>query len=181
MIPIRLIWTIQLRPRQKLALAATLCLSVVMVVFGLIRAKGLKLSANDLIDITWGAYWALLATEVGIILVSLTAFRSLFVAHAAKRPAGAGHRAWYSSGRRLLRPKQWARIGRNSSSGKGSSGPEHGGSGRDAPPLAEIPGATMTGVRTYIGGVGRTNASEESDWDGWAGSGLPPKEVESVV
>ena len=152
----------------------------------LIRASGLL--HQGVVDSTWETYWSFLATEVGIILVSLAAFRAVFVAHAASPPAGAwaaGIRSWYHSRRRLLRTPRRARPwdGRpGDSSSDGSSGVASDGSGRFVGAV-KIPRAQITGLGTYINGVGRTVESRGDSYEeSWlSGPTSPLEKAGSVV
>ena len=73
----RLIWKIQIKWTQKLALTVSLCLTVVMVVLTITRVSGLRFKGN--LDAVWETYWLILSAEVGIVLTSVSAFRAFFV------------------------------------------------------------------------------------------------------
>ena len=45
-IPFQLIWKVKVRPIQKFALACSLCLTIVVVLFTIIRASGLEWKMN---------------------------------------------------------------------------------------------------------------------------------------
>ena len=121
----------------------------------LVRAGGMV--HMNIFDSVWETYWNFLATEVGVILASLAAFRTLFVAHvharAERRRLGwvDGLRSWPESCRRLLRIP--GRRARTSTGGSGSGGASGG------PAAVGIPRGEITGLRTYIDGAGRTLAS----------------------
>ncbi len=53
-----------------------------MIIFTVIRAGGLDW--QDKLDVVWEVYFQIVAAEVGLILVSITAFRALFVSRAAR-------------------------------------------------------------------------------------------------
>ena len=55
-IPVYLISTAKLRATQKLALAFSLCLTALLIVFTIIRPTSMR-AANDVIDVTWGSFW----------------------------------------------------------------------------------------------------------------------------
>ena len=76
-IPVRLIWKIQIKWTQKLALTVSLCLTVLMIVLTITRVSGLKFKGN--FDPIWETYWLILSAEVGIVLTSVAAFRAFFV------------------------------------------------------------------------------------------------------
>ena len=73
----RLIWKVQIKWTQKLALTVSLCLTVVMVALTITRVSGLKFKGN--FDTIWETYWLILSAEVGIVLTSVAAFRAFFV------------------------------------------------------------------------------------------------------
>ncbi|KAF2233027.1 hypothetical protein EV356DRAFT_449217, partial [Viridothelium virens] len=77
-IPAYLIWRIRIRWTQKVALACSLCLTIVTIVFTVVRAVGMQYHGK--LDAIWVNFWQLTAAEVGIILTAITAFRVLFVA-----------------------------------------------------------------------------------------------------
>ena len=77
-IPVLLLWRVRISLRQKLSLGALMSLSVFMVIISII-----KVSAGDFIngqvDSTWALFWLQVEAEVAVIVVSVTAFRALFV------------------------------------------------------------------------------------------------------
>ena len=73
----RLIWKVQIKWTQKLALTVSLCLTGVMVVLTITRVSGLKFKGN--LDMIWETYWLILSAEVGILLTSVATFRAFFV------------------------------------------------------------------------------------------------------
>ncbi|KAG9241619.1 hypothetical protein BJ878DRAFT_395507, partial [Calycina marina] len=77
-IPIRVIWQIRISWLQKFTLAISLCLTIVLIVITIIRATGLR-RGGDTIDSQWEIYWQIISAEVGIILTTVTTFRSFFV------------------------------------------------------------------------------------------------------
>lgn len=54
-----------------------------MVIFTVTRASGLEWHGK--LDVLWEVYFQIVAAEVGLILVSVSAFRALFVARARKQ------------------------------------------------------------------------------------------------
>ncbi|KAL8725053.1 MAG: hypothetical protein Q9181_006557 [Wetmoreana brouardii] len=161
-IPFQLIWKVKIKMIQKLTLACSLCLTVVVIIFTVTRASGLEW--QDKLDVLWEVYFQIVAAEVGLILVALTAFRALFVSRAAskqhsppKRPA-----YWVKSKlalRRLLGPRRWTtRYPTDMDGVRQHRDPED---GLD-PQLPSIPGATMTGMQTFINHQGEmANAYNE--------------------
>ena len=150
-VPVILLWRVRIQFRQKLGLGIVLCLSLVMAIFAIIRAAGVRLPSGN-VDIVWLAFWQQQECSVAVLMVSLTAFRSFFVAG----PAGVGaagvrkaRKAQYTSTywkQRLLQRK------------KGSEkGPEI---------EVTIPSATLTGMGTVIrGGPAKTWSDRSVDED----------------
>ncbi len=67
-----------MRWTQKLALASSLCLTVLMIAFTLVRAVG----PTPKPDKAWATYWMIVPSLVGLVLTASTALRALFVSHA---------------------------------------------------------------------------------------------------
>ena len=106
-----------------------------MVTLSITRISGMKLPNRASTDVVWSVFWVQVDASVAIMMASLTAFRSLFVNDGSK---GSGlKKPSYTSFERLFHRK-------NKSS-------------NTEPPemdqaLPAIPGATMTGMRTFIRG-----------------------------
>ena len=122
-----------------------------MIVIAVIRISGFIY--RHAFDIGWVYTWQQIESCVAVSTISLTAFRSIFVASANRREASPWQKSpYYSSWRR--RYKKSATSSR----------------AHDLDDLS-IPGATLTGVRTVIGGP-RTQhdtllsmpGEEELDW-----------------
>ncbi|MCJ1387790.1 hypothetical protein MMC18_000633 [Xylographa bjoerkii] len=156
-IPCRLIWKIRIRLSQKLALAGSLCLTVILVIVTIVRVSGLRLDGK--VDSVWETYWIIIGAEVGLILTASTAFRMLFVHNNERlQQSPRGGWQWYTRSKRLLRrtftPRTWRTKSTGGSSDR-SSGERNYNDVADLPP---IPRGTMTGVRTFINGRGKTVA-----------------------
>ncbi|KAI9042819.1 uncharacterized protein KD926_004884 [Aspergillus affinis] len=82
-IPVLLIWTIRIQRVQKLILSCSLCLTIFIIGFSIIRAAGLV--HNGAVDTTWAMFWHFIIAEVGVLVTSATAFRSFFVARKNSR------------------------------------------------------------------------------------------------
>jgi hypothetical protein len=80
LIPIRIIWKVRIRRRQKLALSCSLCLTIIMIVVTVMRLVGLR--RGRVLDVLWEIYWQFVAAEVGLILTAAAALRTLFVVRA---------------------------------------------------------------------------------------------------
>ncbi|KAL9579244.1 MAG: hypothetical protein Q9212_005221 [Teloschistes hypoglaucus] len=149
-IPFRLIWKVKIKLAQKLSLACSLCLTAIVVIFTITRASGLEW--EDKLDVLWEVYFQIVAAEVGLILVALTAFRALFISRASPRAhSPQKHTSHWLNGKlawvRLLNPRRWAlgnmramAVSRKRSDGEAGSRVE----------LPNIPRGTMTGMQTFI-------------------------------
>ena len=149
----------KIRLAQKLALACSLCLTVVVIVFTVTRASGLEW--RDKLDVLWEIYFQIVAAEAGLILVSMTAFRALFVS----RPSGQNQRSppgypfWMKSKvtlRKVLDPRRWIS---NYSKDRFGEKKQDAASDDCDNGLPSIPGGTMTGMRTFIAHQGDANTS----------------------
>ncbi|KIA75365.1 hypothetical protein HK57_00148 [Aspergillus ustus] len=85
-IPVGIIRKIRVRPSQKVVLAISLCLTVVIIALGIVQLAGLIY--NGAVDSIWSAYWQFVITEVGVILAAAVAFRSFFVTRSKPLIAG---------------------------------------------------------------------------------------------
>ena len=132
LIPVSLLWRVQMKSRQKLGLGVFLCLSIFMCITAAIRVSGMRYQRA--FDNSWMFLWLQVEVCVAVTMISLTAFRPVFVAHASKPRAKNQASPWLAStARNLRRHKKLC-----------SEGPE----------LANltIPSATLTGMRTAIRG-----------------------------
>ncbi|KAL9099869.1 MAG: hypothetical protein Q9187_009437, partial [Circinaria calcarea] len=157
-IPVMLLWQSQLKLRQKLVLGATLSLSIFMIIITIIRGSIARV-VNGAVDTTWQTFWLETEACVGIIMVSMTAVRTLFVADTSKKnppnnvPVGEYRRqsAWkknllwdFSPGDRQPMIEKGSGVWKKKRVPAGLLPSFHGG------------GATMTGMRTMIRENGRT-------------------------
>ena len=160
---------------------------MVVIIFTITRASGLEWQGK--LDVVWEVYFQIVAAEVGLILVSMTAFRTLFVSRSARKQQSPQR---YSPllGRskaalkRLLDPRQWtSKYSRDSTDAQEHEHPKENFEAK----LPAIPGGEMTGMRTFIdqqGVASQTDtefgtyetATETShdDWPLWAFSQLLP-------
>ena len=132
------------------------------------------------IDSAWETYWQFIAANIALIMTAATAFRTFFVFRAQEKgPQMAKPKdMWYTKSRRLLRSvftiRSWRSKSKTNSFGDLSN--------VDLPISLshKIPRGTMTGVRTFIIGQGRTKARglqmmhsmvEEDSEDLWPHSG----------
>ncbi|MCJ1321622.1 hypothetical protein MMC15_006967 [Xylographa vitiligo] len=102
-IPVRLLWKVRIKRRQKLILGSTLCLSVFMIITCIIQMSGLGVtgSATELgttgqsFDVVWQVFWTQVEASVAVTVISFTSFRSLFVA-SNPSPKNTRSLRWYS-------------------------------------------------------------------------------------
>ncbi|MCJ1283686.1 hypothetical protein MMC26_003017 [Xylographa opegraphella] len=134
--PIALLWRVRIALRQKIGLAMSLCLSLVMVITAITRISGIKLEGGN-IDIVWLAFWQQQECSIAVIMVSVSAFRSFFVVSASKNASPQKRKSSTYWRNRLLQ--------------KRSASPDDTEKGIND--LPQIPSATMTGMRTVIQGA----------------------------
>ena len=159
MIPVTLLWRVRIKPSQKIGLGAFLCLSTSMILMAITRAAGFRFHGK--FDNTWVFIWQHLEACVAVMMLSLTAFRSVFVA-AKPNPKEKRAKAWVPSKRRLLgRHKQ-----------PGVDDPNH------LDNLA-IPNPTLTGfTRILDNSPARSSAEDTVTSDSWhITSELPNKQT----
>ena len=63
--------------RQKLVLACSLGLTIVLVALTITRVAGIK--DNGSVDSVWETYWQSISAELGVFLAAASAFRAFFV------------------------------------------------------------------------------------------------------
>lgn len=168
LIPIRIIWSVKIRWNQKLALTSTLCLTVLTILCTVIRMAGIHTGGHiKSMDSVWETYWQFVAANVSLTMTAATAFRTFFVSRAERDHNQGSYGSWYSRGRRMLRyvlvaPFSWTRSRTRSKEMRSSSDRASSGQYEETPwELRQtIPSATMTGVRTYIGGSGKTKGGQ---------------------
>ena len=132
--PVTLLWKVRMNMRQKLGLGSSLCLSFVMVIVAVIRISGARLPSG-LPDFVWLSFWQQQECSIAVTMVSLAAFRSLFVTDASRQAMRPKYTSSYWKQKKMAwnRRKCWQDLD-NFSLGS----------------LPVIPSATMTGLRTFI-------------------------------
>ena len=149
-IPIWILTKVKIRALQKMGLAAFLCLNVFMAVLAIVRLSGIQSQGS------WNVFWQQMETNIAVTMVSLTAFRSLYVAEASRASDRQSPKGWVPSTARLNFMRK-VRGGRDSSDR-----------------LPDIPNATMTGMRTAIREVDGSFTSYSGkgsvSGDSWYGS-----------
>ncbi|KAL8792681.1 MAG: hypothetical protein Q9195_004741 [Heterodermia aff. obscurata] len=159
-IPFRLIWSVKLLWTQKIALASTLCLTIVTIMCTIVRIGGIHTGYTvRSIDSIWETYWQFVAANIALGMTAATAFRTFFVnRNADNQGQDQGEQVhvhkekWYSKGWRFINSVFSTRLWHSWRS-KGSRGSNEHDSGRDDTPMElrqQIPSATLTGMRTRI-------------------------------
>ena len=131
--PVVLLWKVRINLRQKIGLGISLCLSFMMVIIAIIRIAGIRLE-NGTVDIVWLASLEQQECSIAVIMVSVSAFRSLFVANTTTNPSPKPYKS----------PPHWRKRFLQK---EGVSTEDSWETGAQLP---EIPSATLTGMRTII-------------------------------
>ena len=84
---ISLLWNVRIKTRQKLGIGAFLCLSVVMIIFAIIKVSAIRTSV-DSYNLVWEMFWQHVEACAAVLTVSFTAFRSLFLSNRQKHEKG---------------------------------------------------------------------------------------------
>lgn len=159
-IPVVLLWKIRINWMQKVGLAFTLCLTVIMVIITITRISGLKW--KDKLDMVWENFFFVIAAEIGLTLVAVTAFRALYVSKAKNRKIQNTITTfnWYNRGKSFIVDIVSRATGRSASEGSGDLEMNKGNDGFLG---NDIPNATMTGMKTFIDGNGKTGVYATMD------------------
>lgn len=136
-IPIWLLWRVRLERNQKLGIAAFLCLSICTALMVITRLSGRYYHGKY--DNIWVFLWQHIEACTAVTMLSLTAFRSVFV---EAKPGPNKARPWVPSTARLLARRKKAIF--------------------PNPHLDDlpIPSATLTGLS---GGLGRHEAEKSME------------------
>lgn len=123
-IPIILIWQIRVHWTQKLALAFSLCLTLIMVIITAMRIVGLRWRGK--LDSVWETYFIVVAAEVGMVLVAVSAFRAFYISRSRSRREQSSnaqsHSKWYGRSKEALVKAVSGFTGKEMSYGSGSQG-----------------------------------------------------------
>lgn len=127
-----------------------------MIVIAIVRISGFL--KNGQIDPVWILFWHQIEGAVAIIMVSMTAFRSMLGIKALKASEERRReRSWFSHHRKLR-----FRYFKKSSQDESKS-----------EQLPSIPGATLTGMRTFINGSESWDESKVMGATHKSGEGWP--------
>ncbi|KAL8826676.1 MAG: hypothetical protein Q9191_003651 [Dirinaria sp. TL-2023a] len=114
-----------------------------MIIVTIIRVSGLHDPKANAIDVVWEVHWQWVEVCVAITMVSLTAFRSFFIQHSSRNQPSP-KKPWHASIKAAV-------VGHHFSQENLAT--------RE---WAQIPGGTMTGMRSFINGNG-----DEGNEDVW--------------
>ena len=138
-----------------------------MIIIAIIRISGSVIKSN--FDMVWVLFWHQVEGAVAIIMVSLTAFRSLLGIKALKARKKKKLESYLFSHRRQLLARHFKKTTQDRFKSQ---------------QLPTVPGATLTGMRTFINGNGICDESKEmeisptleKDWSRAASQ--EPREIE---
>jgi len=129
-IPVALLWRVRISLRRKLILGGTLSLSIFTMIVSVVRIAGGMI--NGMVDPAWVNFWLQVEAAVAVMIVSITAYRSLFIMN--KSSNGKSPKQHSTTYKRKL----WSR-GRQQ--------------GHEVQ-LPTLPNPALTGMRTVIGRAG---------------------------
>lgn len=158
-IPFRLIWKIKVKRSHKLALVLCLGLTILTILCTVIRAAGINTGHHiKSIDSIWGTYWQYVAANIALMMTAATAFRTFFISGVNNReaPALQSKETWYIKSRKFIRYKLTPRSWRSKRSPENTGDGDKASWNRPYELHFQAPRATMTGIRTFIHGQGRT-------------------------
>ena len=112
-----------------------------MIVVAVVRISGIHTAGS--IDETWEVFWQCIEASISVTMISLTAFRSLFVANASSKERK--NKIIYKE--RLWYPRKQSKDS------------------QDIESLPSVPSATLTGMRTFIRGNERASVMRLDDDD----------------
>lgn len=130
-----------------------------MIIIAIIRISGSVIKSN--FDMVWVLFWHEMEGAVAIIMVSLTAFRSLLGIKALKAREKKKLESYWFSHRQQLLARHFKKTTQDESKSQ---------------QLPSVPSATLTGMRTFILGNGICDKSKamemsptlEKNWSGAA-------------
>jgi len=143
-IPIIVVWKIQIRWTQKIALSFSLCLTAFIISTTVVRVAFMTwdptgLGHHTTIDVIWVFYWSLVSAEVAIFMAAAVLFRIFFIARRRRR----SELTPQEQARKFFKDSFQRREHRRESDTLDLLE-------RDPSTLPAIPRAHMTGIRTCI-------------------------------
>ena len=79
-IPVLILWRVHISLKRKLALGGILTLGIFMIICSIVRISAANIK-NGQVDTTWVLLWLEIEGCVAVIVVSISAFRTLFTSH----------------------------------------------------------------------------------------------------
>ena len=146
-IPIWVLWSVRIKLDQKFIIGIFLSLNLFMILVAIVRRTGLEYHGT--FDTVWLFTWHHIEACVAVIMISITAFRSIYVSSlqtSRARKQQANKKPWYSSPAAAIRRKR--ALDRKDDDFVAG--------------LPTIPSATLTGMRTFIQGGRRTGTGLQS-------------------
>lgn len=129
-------------------LGTTLCLSIVMILTAIIRISAIRIGKEQT-DLVWECFWQIIENCLAITMVCLSAFRAVFVGTNAEPRRNKPRYVHKKNLRNHHNRKNWTNI-----------------ESEETETLPEIPGATITGMRTLIRGTAGPEESTMRSADG---------------
>lgn len=83
-VPMLLLWPLQLALRRKLALMGMMSLSAFMIAIAIVRVTGAQLP-NGVVDTSWLVFWSGMESAVSVLMVSLLVLKSMFGIESERR------------------------------------------------------------------------------------------------
>ena len=146
-IPVWVLWSVRINLHQKFIIGIFLSLNLFMTLVAIVRRTGLEYHGT--FDTVWLFTWHHIEACVAVIMISITAFRSIYVSSlqtSRARKQQANNKPWYSSPAAAIRRKR--ALDRKDDEFVAG--------------LPTIPSATLTGMRTFIQGGRRTGTGLQS-------------------
>lgn len=174
LIPFILLWKVKIRRQQKIFLGIFLCLSVCMIIIAIVRISGLRIE-KAILDIVWELFWQQAEAAVAVIMVSITAFRSLLGIKAQQtRENDTAKRSWTLSHHRLPKVVQTGYFKKTTTTTIYDES--------EFEPLPSIVGENFTGMRTCIyGDVDLSDRSPSRGGGTGVGVGVHKSEKKDLV
>ena len=111
-IPPWLLWKVQISLRQKIGIGSFLCLSLIMIIIAIIRISRVHASDFEI----WAPFWQQLEACVAVLMLSLTALRTLYVPakksqERQKNKTSHSHRKYLWPSSKQLQDKSYIQLG----------------------------------------------------------------------
>lgn len=92
-IPVILLWNVKIALRRKLTLWGILCLSIFTAITAIIKIAGGNINHGQ-VDSAWAIFWFQAEAAIAVLVVSISAYRALFVAHRASKRQSPAQRTY---------------------------------------------------------------------------------------